>query len=266
MERCLLSKLLSKQRTTTTQEPKRLKIGILGGSHAQGKQPYKTQPPKRSIFQLFKKQPEVQEKFTNPLEVHLTNAMPDFDFYNVAISGRGSERYVNNIIQLVEQYDIDAVIVDKMSNRSFNYFWYNEDGYNSLLEKDDAEISKTLSLYEEEFSTYAHRTPNCFIEPSVLNQLSPKVIQNWNKLTLFLDKSKSQYALGRRDMYNTQKLCEVYGIKYIEWSFNLELKPILEETFVDWNTITCDGHHINDLAMSWAADHYFRPKIFEALN
>lgn len=220
------------------------KIGILGGSQAQGKQPY----PDGS--------------FTKPLDYHLKKVFPEFEFYNVAISGRGSERYVNNIIQLVDQYDIDAVLVDKMSNRSFNYFWYNEDGYDVLLKKDDAEISKTLSLYEEKFSTYAHRSSDLYIKPSVLNSLPREMIENWNNLTLFLDNSKSQYALGRRDMYNTRKLCEVYGIEMIEWSFNTELKDILIKTFSEWEKVTCDGHHMNDLAMEWAVKHYFAP-LFE---
>ena len=59
------------------------KIGIVGGSFAQGKQEINN-----------------TAKFTKPFEWHLKNAMPNYEFINLRSSGTGSERYLSCILEL----------------------------------------------------------------------------------------------------------------------------------------------------------------------
>lgn len=244
------------------QEPKRLKIGILGGSHAQGAQPY-IDNSKKSFFDKLKKKPPQQEILTNPLDFHLSKAMPGFDFINVAISGRGSERYLQNIVQLVDKFSVDVIVADTMANRSFNYFWYNENAIKSLVKN---EVPMRLSLMEEKYSSYSTRTGKDYLEHSPLQNISSTIVNNWTQVNTILGASDVFDVLGQRDMENTRILCDKYGLVFLEWSFEYELKDILLETFINWETITCDGHHMNDIAMDWAAKNFFAPKIFGALN
>lgn len=226
------------------------KVGLLGGSHVQGVQPYAN-----------------SDRYTQPLDYHLSNAIPEMKFYNTAISGRGTERYLNCLVQLIENYDIDTVLVDEMSNRSLNYFWWNEPEYLKLIEKHEnenieEEIAKTFSMYEEQYATYAHRSSELYTKPSVIKDLPKSMISNWNDITVMLGSSSIEVVLGIRDLYNTRKLCERLGIKFVMWSFNLELKPLLINTFSNYEVVSCDGHHMNDDAMEWAAKKFFKGKLY----
>ena len=264
MERCPLSKNKKSVPTKvpTNNEPKRLKIGVLGGSHAQGAQPYKDLS-KKSFFDKFKKK-ELQPKvLTNSLDFHLSNAMPGFDFYNVAISGRGSERYLSNIVQLLESFSVDVILVDTLANRSFNYFWYDAERVKSIP---DDQVAMRLSLMEEKYASYANRTHDVYVNESPLKNCSPKFIKNWNDAVTLLGSSEVFDALGKRDIENVRSLCDRCGVSLVEWSFNDDLKNVLLKTFVKFDTVTSDGHHMNDLAMDWAARNYFAPKIFKQLN
>ena len=220
---------------------------------------------------------EVYHNETRYFQEYLKDAHPHHNFYNAAVSGRGSERYLANVIHLKERYDITHLLIEIIQNRTVNHFWYNEEVYQTDLENWDANASYKYSVNDDlALLASSNNTKSYFIEKSIYNDFSNADISKWSDLNSYsLYKSTHLQVLAARDIDNTVKLCKMLGIVPIKWSFNLrlpykcfeidskyELVAAMENDGLSYKDNTCDGIHLNDYGHQWAVKNYFSP-LFE---
>lgn len=213
-------------------------------------------------------------RYTDFLHEYLKNEMPEHSFYNAARSGRGTERYLNNLVHLKERHDISHLLIEVIQNRSVNYFWYNEDQYETDLNNWNDDLSYQYSLLEDDdIVTYINGVDSSYFQKSVYSDLSVNDLQKWKDISAYsLYKSSHLRVLAARDITNTVKLCKMLNIIPIKWSFDLrmlydcfkidaeyELVECMENNGISYKDNTCDGLHLTDFGHRWAAKNYFAP-------
>lgn len=238
-------------------------IGIVGSSFSQGRD--------------GKIVDEEWVPLTKYLDEYLTDEMPHHNFYNVAKSGRGTERYLNNIVHLKKEYDITHLLIEVIQHRTVNYFWYNEEQYANDLNNWDRSALLKYSIEDDvDIVSFINSEDDSYISKSVFSDFSMKDIATWRDLNSYaLYKSKHLQILAARDIETSISMCEMIGIIPIRWSFDLtlpydclktdveyELVEYMKKCGISYKDNTCDGRHLNDYAHRWAAKNYFKP-IFE---
>ena len=239
------------------------RIGIVGSSFSQG-------GDGRNVDGEY-------VRYTDYLHEYLQNEITEHSFYNAARAGRGTERYLNNVIHLKERYEISHLLIEVIQNRSVNYFWYNEEQYDKdLAEWDDYNSYKYSVLEDDDIVTYVNGAKNNYFEKSIFLDFSKNDLQKWQDISAYsLYKSSHLRVLAARDITNTVKLCKMLNIVPIKWSFNMrinfdcfkidaeyELVECMENNGISYKDNTCDGLHLNDFGHRWAVKNYFTP-LFE---
>ena len=234
-----------------------MRIGIIGTSHSQGQQPYTD-----NLKDFFKLDPAVRT-YTKPLEYHLKRAMPEHEFYNVACSGRGTERYLSCITHLKNTYSVQAILMEYSANRETNAYWSNE-----TVSKDNFNVKD----YIENNSKYISSINGPTQVFGVPEQLSRREIQAWKDMcALLFHDSQGTRLRGLVDIQQSWDLCELLNITVIPWEFKNHSININRNfmPFIGWlNTIGipedqryCDGHHATDSILERAAVEYFKPLV-----
>lgn len=219
------------------------KIGIIGGSFAQGKQ-------------------EINDtaKFTKPFEWHLKKAMPNYEFINLSSSGTGSERYLSCILELHNNHNIDLLLLDIQTDKSNTQY---PRGEKYMHNKD----YKDYIYNHTKYSTFL-RT-KC--DSSVLVDVPDNKIKIWKDVGYFIDyESKFHEYKGNLNIIQSVELCNVLNLPYAIWGTSVwdntyNYYP-MHDYIKDNNLQTCDGHHPDDAAMEHMAQNYFKDLINENIN
>lgn len=245
-------------------------IGIVGSSYSQGNQPYIS---KDKIL-----------SYTKSFEEHLKNYYPDIKFINVSFSGKGSERYLHNLIHLKEDFDITHLLIENIEDRSINHINLNHhlvfNLYNQLW-KDPSlkeKIIKSTSLTSDYSSSIINRKPTSdILYKSTLNGVPIKKVKNFvDVLSYKFHRDYSLKIFGFRNVENTIKLCNILKVKPINWShrpgelfyndFGISVKEYIEKNWSGkFEEYSCDGTHCNDYAIDRLCKEYFKVIIDRAL-
>lgn len=247
------------------------RIGIVGSSFSQG-----------GDMQPIEGSDEEWELINHPFEYTLEYYNPQHQFFNAAMSGRGSERFLNNLLHLKDRYDITHLLIEIIQNRSVNYFWYKEEQYKNDLNNWTDDMVYKYSVEEDyEHLASMNKPQDYAINQSLYKDFSKKDIQTMADLSAYsLYRSAHLDLLAVRDVKNTIKLCEMIGVKPICWSFKMHtaqfaphifnemidapdhLVSFIEKNGLSYVDNTCDGLHLNKTLQMWAAEFYFTP-LFE---
>lgn len=256
-----------------------MKIGIIGTSHSQGRQPFTNGLTKEEIKNFWVNK---DSKFTKPFEEHLHNAMPEYHFYNLAASGRGSERYLECVVQLKKKYDIDALLLEIGADRTANTFYRCEHKMQQW-EKELIENPKKIDQFIDEFfeqnGLYTCSINKVFDDQDngILNGVPESKLKVWRQIQSIIFQQSSQIRLlGMKTIKQTYDLCNILNIKVIPWNFritDINVIPVTQQVpFNIWMANNglgnnyCDGHHGDDIAYEKGSKEYFKPIIETALK
>lgn len=219
------------------------KIGIIGGSFAQG-------------YQEINK----TGKFTNPLEWHLKNAMPNYEFINLSSSGTGSERYLSCILELYNKHNIDLLLLDIQTDKSNTHYPRGEE---YMKNKDYKDYIYNFTRY----STFLRTKCNT----SVLADIPDKKVKVWKDVGYYIDyESQFREYKGNLNIIQSIELCNIFNLPFAIWGTSVWNNPYdyypMHQYLDDHNLARCDGHHPDDNAMEHMAQNYFKDLINENIN
>lgn len=230
---------------------KKISVGIVGSSFSTGRREYNY-----TFDELFSK-----------LE-------PDWSFYNLACGGKGSEKYLQSVVRLKEQHDIDCLLMELCYNRAsinfplsanynrrldygshYNLEWllndyYQPQGYQEWevhLQHDDG----VFALWQE----------RPFIRNMTWGEQSKKLgivsgirdVQKWQKVQIEIASNyRMRQTLAVIDYQSVASLCRQLDIKLVSWSHNsnnyFSIK-IFNDLLPDLNRVKFGDHDT-------ARDHY----------
>lgn len=240
-----------------------MRIGIVGTSHSQGAQPIAP-----DLEQFYK---STNRRFTQPLEQHLRAAMPDYEFYNMAASGRGTERYLSCIVHLKQKYSIDAVLLEYANNRSANSYWIHPSTETKNIEQFSEDYIENNQAYIGSINTLTK------ISKGIPNQFSKREQNAWRKISesIFYETGSARLQ-GQNDIKQAWDLCDQLGITVVAWEFTnyyipyrknfLPFKSWMHTTDIDKADWFCDGHHASNSMYRLGAYEYFKPLVMDAIN
>lgn len=247
-------------------------IGIIGSSFSEGNQPY-----------LGRYKNKRKAKNTHRFEYHLNNYYPNVEFINVAKSGKGSERFVHNVIHLKEQFDITHLLIESIEDRRLNHLQNNTRECTELfnkLRRDKELINETvkdLSLGVPFSGHIIHQNAKTLdTNDTALHGIPKKKIGNYiDVISYHFHKDMSSKIYGLMNVENTVKICKLLGIKPIHWSqrsdglfYNDFGKSVLEHMNTwdkHFSKCSSDGLHCNDYAVDRLCQEYFKVIIDRAL-
>lgn len=240
------------------------RIGIVGSSFSEGHQPYSDQ----------------EGKYTLRFQEHLKKYFPQHEFINTAISGRGSDRYLENIINLKSVYNIDILLLENVEDRSQNYLHCNFDIQKEILD-DIATNKESRRFYAEKFSLENYK--NLWVTPfrelnrkTLLNKVPSRMAKHWvdvHSYMYFHDEMRQVY--GVKHVENSVQLCKFLNIIPIHWSqrqapyflndFGISARGYIESNWGPFENYSCDGTHSNDYAVDRLCQEYYKPLIENVL-
>lgn len=247
------------------------RIGIIGSSFSEGHQPYL----KHKI---------VDRKHTLRFEVHLKNHMPEHDFFNLALSGQGSERFLENTILLKDKYNIDILLIENIEDRSHNRLWVDPNNHREML-ADIEQNPERRKFYTELLSSQDCRSMCTSIFNNYLNhkntlleQVPVKKVKNWVDVQSYIFyKDVMLKLLGIKNVENTVKLCNFLNITPVHWSqrhescfLNDNGLGVREYINQNWKgkfevKHSSDGTHCNDEAVDRLCKEYYKPILENVL-
>lgn len=251
-----------------------MKIGIVGTSHSQGYQPYTNGLSKEEIKSFWQNK---NSKFTKSFEHHLQTAMPMYKFINLAASGRGSERYLECVVHLKKQHNIDALLLEISADRTANTFYRCEQKM-SYWEKHLLEHPNDIDIFINEFfnnnGIYTCSINKVFDDNDngILNNIPENKLSVWRQIqSIIFQESAQVRLLGMKQLKQTYDLCNMLDVKVIPWNFrvtDISVIPLKQNMpFNVWMHTNglennyCDGWHGDDVAYAKGAKEYFMPLI-----
>lgn len=231
------------------------RVGILGSSFSVGSH-YNSDTGKNDL--------------ALPFETWLEKYIPDVEFYNSACSGKGTELYLNKIVYLKKKYNIDAVLLELVNNRSM---------LNVKTQEYDLE-NITDELYDNSSSIWDYI--RAITQPIDYKKFTTaKEFVTWKDVQEQIAYSFNAFEFwGILDCKQTIELCEMLNIKVITWQKNFNFKNHIPHD-VDFGTgnaheyyinkynkerILCDHVHFNDDINEEMVRDFIAPKIIEILN
>ena len=251
-----------------------MKIGIIGSSHSQGRQPVTNGLTKEEIKNFWYNK---NSKFTKPFQDHLKTVMPEHEFINLAASGRGSERYLECVVQLKTKYNVDAILLEIGADRTANTFYRCESkmsDWEKHLLKQPQDIDKFIDEFFVENGHYTCSINKVFEDGDngILNGIPETKLSIWRQIqSIIFQESAQVRLLGMKNIKQTYDLCKLLDIKVIPWNFrvtDISVIPLKQNMpFNVWmhknglENNYCDGWHGDDVAYAKGAKEYFMPLI-----
>lgn len=254
-------------------------IGIIGSSFSQGNQQYHSNIKKKYNPNIMGK-----DNCTLFFDEHLKKYLPQHNFFNVALSGRGSERFLDSIINLKKLHNIDAVLIENIEDRRHNIIFNNLPAQSKILTNINTD-SHFRSYYSERFSlenyldldsSIANKAPEYISTETILENVPIKRVKNWLDIQFMIySRDIMNKILGVKNVENTESLCKILEIKTMHWShrqekyfrndFGTSVKAYILENWGSFEQYSSDGLHCNDYAVDRLCQEYFKPLIESVL-
>lgn len=232
-----------------------MNIGILGSSFSVG---CHTNPVTK------------QNDLALPFEHWLKKYLPEHNFYNSACSGKGSELYLNKVVYLKKYYDIDAVLLELVNNRSMlnvKTQEYDLENITDELYRDSSSIWNYVRAITQDIDYSKFAMPKHF---DIWKEVQEQIAYNFNAFEFW----------GILDCKQTIELCDMLGIKVITWQKSFDFREHIPHDVdfgvanaheyyankYDDKSILCDHVHFKDEINDEMVRDFIAPKILEILN
>lgn len=240
-----------------------MKLGIVGSSFSYGK-----------VVERG-----TQRCLSSPLEVWFK----DIDVINCAASSKGTELYLDKVIFLKKNYQIDTLLLESVNNRSMWNIKCTPESYKIIYHEDD--IEKIISeLYLTSDGIWKYQK---FLTQPMEHQKfgSDDQYNNWlNFQTNMATYESVNEFWGMVDIAQTINLCNMLDIKVLLWAnrWSMESLPsfnsvIKNHSYVKFGkyvnayeyyknkygekNILCDGIHFNDKTNEEMVNDFILPAL-----
>jgi len=175
-----------------------------------------------------------ENDLTLPFETWLEKYIPDVNFYNSACSGKGTELYLNKIVYLKKHYNIDAVLLELVNNRSM---------LNVKTQEYDLEII-TDELYRDSSSIWDY--VRAITQPINFKKFcTAKEFVTWKDVQEQIAYSFNAFEFwGILDCKQTIELCDMLGIKVITWQKSFDFRKHIPHD-VDFGVANAHDYYVN---------------------
>tara|TARA_B100000902_G_C27134829_1_gene825501 strand:- start:169 stop:927 length:759 start_codon:yes stop_codon:yes gene_type:complete len=224
-----------------------------------------------------------------PFETWLDKHTDGMQFFNAACAGKGTELYLNKVVYLKDQYDIDILLIEIVNNRSMVYVKCLPENYKSIIsEIYMSQLEK--DVYRSSRSSYSYWRALIQDMEEVTFSPNKKKFEIWKEIQWNI--AATDYAMefwGMLDIYQTIKLCNMLGIKCVLWEKSwdfIELpsfRNMLQGSkFVEFpghnnahkyyvgkyglENILCDHDHFNDKVNDEMVRDFIGPALMEVKN
>jgi len=208
-----------------------------------------------------------------PFETWLKKYTDDIEFYNSACSGKGTELYLNKIVYLKKKYNIDAVLLELVNNRSMLNVKTQDYDLNNITDE----------LYESSSSIWEYIRG--ITQPIDFKKFAwAKQFETWKEVQEQIAYRNNAFEFwGILDCKQAIELCEMLGIKVITWQKSFDFREHISHD-VDFGcsnaheyyvkkyartedrNILCDAVHFNDNTNEEMIRDFIAPKIIEVLD
>ena len=193
-----------------------------------------------------------QNDLALPFEHWLEKYLPEHNFYNSACSGKGSELYLNKIVYLKKHYNIGAVLLELVNNRSM---------LNVKTQEYDLEIIND-ELYRDSSSIWDY--VRAITQPIDFKKFcTAKEFVTWKDVQEQIAYSFNAFEFwGILDCKQTIELCDMLGIKVITWQKSFDFREHIPHD-VDFGVANAHEYYVNKYdSKSILCDHvHFKDEI-----
>lgn len=205
-----------------------------------------------------------------PFETWLYKHTKNIEFYNSACSGKGSELYLNKIVYLKKKYNVDAILLELINNRSM------------LNVKSQLYDLNTINdeIYEKSSSIWDY--VRGITQPiDYKNWCNEKDFKTWKTVQEQIAYDNLAFEFwGILDCKQAIELCDMLDIKVITWQKSFNFREHIphdvdfgftnaHEYYVnkyDEKYILCDAVHFKDEINDEMVRDFISPKIIEVLD
>lgn len=218
-----------------------------------------------------------------PFETWLEKYTTNMKFFNSACSSKGTELYLNKIVYLKEKYNVDAILMELVNNRSMLNFKCLPEKYGRI--ETDTDMAKIEhDVYENSASAYWYlRSLTQDMEPNTFAK-SNKDFDTWKETQWNIASTQNAMEFwGMLDIYQAIKLCNMLDIEVITWQKSWEFFKVSafdsmkqKSLYIDFNgmnahdyyvnkygkdKILCDHDHFNDFINEEMAKDFIAPTL-----
>jgi hypothetical protein len=253
-----------------------MRLGIIGSSHSTGRhnnpnsQHHWTTPESNSHY--------LAQPFENWFEGNGIN------IFNSAMPGKGTEHYLDNVIYLKKNHNIDTLLLEVVNNRSELNMKVRTNNYNKIYE--ETEINNVVqSVYHSGAGMYQHEAHlnTSFLEP--LQFGTDKDLECWKRYQLGIAASMPMMEFWALvNIKQTVDLCKMLDIRVVAWScrWNMQHLPVWDSVIKDIEYISfpdkqdaynyykniysddkilCDVCHFNDATNKEMVNDFILPAL-----
>ena len=223
-----------------------------------------------------------------PFETWLDKHTDGMQFFNAACAGKGTELYLNKVVYLKDQHDIDILLIEIVNNRSELNFKSVPKNYKSI--RSEVLMSRLEEdVYRSSESSWKYL--RCLTQDMEQEIFSPnkKSFKIWKEVQWNI--AATEYATefwGMLDIYQTIKLCNMLGIRCVLWAKTWEFtrypsfRNMLQgaklvefpgyrnahnyyEDKYGLENILCDHCHFNDKVNDEMVRDFIGPALMESI-
>jgi hypothetical protein len=241
-----------------------LKLGIVGSSYSVGRH-------HNPITQ--------QNNLALPFETWFT----DIDVVNSACASKGTELYLNKVLHLKKQHNIDTLLLEVINNRSMLNVKTQSAEYKSIWKETDID-NILIDVYSNNSSMYKYQR---YIHQEIdhTNFGTEKEFKSWKRFqeSIAADCTMNEFwALC--DIKQTIDLCTLLNIKVVAWAhhWHMEQIPVFDSAvqdatyvkFPDYmnahdyyvnmytkDNVLCDTCHFNDNTNKQLVQDFLLPAL-----
>ena len=209
----------------------------------------------------------------------------NIELVNAACASKGTELYLNKVLYLKKQHNIDTLLMEIINNRSMLNFKTQTESYKVIWKEQDIDtiindvFKDSVSMYQ--YQRYIHQE----IDYTTFGSKSD--YKTWKKFqeSIAVDWTMNEFW-ALIDMKHTVDLCELLGIRVIAWAKNWHMEQIPtfnsvigNQTYIKFGdfmnahdyyknkygkeNILCDPAHFTDAINEEMIKDFILPKLEE---
>ena len=188
-----------------------MKVGIVGSSYSVGcHHNYETG----------------ENNLALPFETWLEKYTEGMQFFNSACAGKGTELYLNKVVYLKDQHDIDTLLIEIVNNRSMLNFKCIPEKYKSILNEINFKDTEG-DVYKNSESAYWYWRALIQDMEEITFSPNKKSFETWKEIQWNIASTENAMEFwGMLDIYQTIKLCKMLNIKCVLWEKSWEFTEL----------------------------------------
>lgn len=151
-----------------------------------------------------------------PFEDHIKKHIPNIYIHNSAAASKGTELYLDKVVYLKREHDIDTLLLELVNNRRMLNILIDNEETEEITKTDDIR-SLTNKVYNNSASIYAYQR---YIHQQIDHApIVPSEFKNWKMVQEVLASGNNMnHMWAMIDCYQVINLCEMLNIRVVCWN------------------------------------------------